>query len=135
MKSPRSTSRMRAPLSASAYAMVPPPAPLPMMTTSKRSSGMDRCVDLVHQPLVHHGPFETHLRRPAVADGGNEIAIHRLIAADIAEARQQQPRQPAAPRQHEETVGFKRDDPLAAVKLGQAQPAQQRRDLPRIVES
>jgi hypothetical protein len=34
MKSPRSTTSRRAPVSASACAIVPPPAPVPMMMTS-----------------------------------------------------------------------------------------------------
>ena len=41
-----------------------------------------------------------------------EVAIHRLIAADVAEAGKDQPRQAAAAREDEQAVRLERDDAL-----------------------
>src|SRR6478735_1218355 len=102
MKSPRSTSRIFAPVGASSRARVPPPAPLPMMTMSKEQaigqSGHQavnrlRRVDLIHQLLIFHRPLEAHLRLRAALDRIAEVTIHRLVSADVAKAREDDARQ------------------------------------------
>src|SRR5688572_15502192 len=102
MKSPRSTIRIFAPEPASSRAMVPPPAPLPIMMMSKecigdRGSGVrdQGSVDLIHQFLILHGAFEAHLRGPAGEDRIAKILVHRLVAANVSKAGEHQARQPA----------------------------------------
>ncbi len=85
------------------------------------SGPLEAGVDLIHQALVLHGAFEAHLGRAAVADRATQVAIHRLVAADVAKARQEQPRPALAAGQHEGAVALERDDALAAEELRQAQ--------------
>src|SRR5262245_399873 len=110
--------RIRRPLEANARAMVPPPAPLPMMTTSYRSSDMDRSVDLVHQMLVVHGPLQAHLRNSAGLNRPREIAIHGAIAADVAEAWHDQARNAASADDDEQAIRLEGDDALPAEEFG-----------------
>src|SRR5258705_10392070 len=119
MKSPRSRIRMRAGLSASAWAIVPPPAPLPIIMMSYRSFRIDSVrrtrldaplgVDLIHEPLILEGALEAHLRRSVLSNRAQEITIHRPIPTNITESRHEHPRHPAAPDTDERAVRFELD--------------------------
>src|SRR5687768_9313526 len=113
MKSPRSMIRMRAWESASACAIVPPPAPLPMMTTSNGG------IDPVHQLLVLDRPFEAHFRLAAVQDRLVEIPIHRLVPTDVPDPWNDDTRQPPATDEHEGAIRLEGDDAIPAEDLGQ----------------
>ena len=60
---------------------------------------LDRGVDLVHQPLILDRSLEAHLRRAAFANRAEEVAIHRLIAAQVAEPGNDQLWQSVASRE------------------------------------
>src|SRR3712207_3636833 len=79
-QSPRSSTSTLASRPARARATVPPPAPLPTMTTSKCGSATGHLLD---QHVVGPRPLEAHLGLPAGADGGGEVTVHRLVAADV----------------------------------------------------
>src|SRR5688572_3189004 len=140
MKSPRSTIRIFAPLPASSRAMVPPPAPLPMMMMSNvftlSGSGLwaQGAVNAIHQLLIFDGALEAHLRRAAGRDRFTEIAIHRLVAANVAETGKDDARESLAAHQHHGAVRLEGDDALASHQLRQAQAFQHRRDLARVVQ-
>ena len=91
-------------------------------------------VDLIHQPLVVDGPLEAHLRLPAFAIDRGEVAIHRLVAADVPKAREIRRGSPLPRTEDEESVGFERDDAFAAEQLRQPEAAEERRNLARVVE-
>src|SRR5688500_10976434 len=85
----------------------------------------ERAVDPVHQRLVLDGALEAHLGLTSIPDRRVEIAVHRLVAADVLEAREQEARHAPAAGQHERAVGFEADDPAPAEQLRHAQTAQQ----------
>src|SRR5436190_15282461 len=126
--SPRSTTRMRALVPASACSMVPPPAPLPTMTTSNFSPAIGprhALVDLIHQPLILDGALEAHLGLPPGPDRGGKVAVHRAIPADVLQQPGNRDPAPSPPaHQHDRAVGLEGDDALAAIELRHAQAQQ-----------
>src|SRR5262245_53650280 len=79
--------------------------------------------------MILDGPLEAHLRRAPFTNGPDEIAVHRLVATDVPESWEHDPRQ-ATPAGHDHTaVRFECDDPLASEQLRRSQPAKQRRNL------
>src|SRR5689334_811424 len=77
--------------------------------------------------------LERHLRRRAIANRLDEVAVYRLVTADVAIAGEEEPGQTPAAREHEYAVRFERDDAITPIQLRQAQPAQQGGDLARVV--
>src|ERR671920_2514810 len=119
-QSPRSSTRTLASCPARARAIVPPPAPLPTMTTSKCGSATGH---LLHQHVVGPGALETHLGLSAGADGRGEVPVHRLVAADVAPGRGDDPRHGTAADHDRCAVGLEGDDAPPAVELRDPQPA------------
>src|SRR5262245_45996676 len=93
---------------------------------------MQARIDLVHEPLVFEGALEAHFGHAAVGDGPSEVPIHRLVAADVDETRQDEPRQTLPPRKNEDAVRFETDDALASVQLRNPESLPQRRYLARV---
>src|SRR5687768_14157460 len=63
-----------------------------------------------------------------------EVAVHRSIAADVAETRHHEPWNAAASGKDEQSIRFESDDAVAAVQLRQSQSSEKGRYLARIVQ-
>ena len=74
-------------------------------------------VDPIHQPLILHRALETHFRFAALLDRRSEVAIHRPIPADVADARHDHARPGPAANHDEGAVRFEGDDTVAAEQL------------------
>src|SRR5919107_2691685 len=105
-QSPRSSTSTLASRPARARAIVPPPAPLPTMTTSKCGSATGH---LLHEHVVGPRPLETHLGLSAGADGCGEVPVHRLVAADVPPGGGDDPRDAPAADDDGRTVGLEGD--------------------------
>src|ERR1700712_672046 len=122
-QSPRSSRRIRASLPARARAIVPPPAPLPMITMSKWLSVTD---DLFHQPMIVQCAFETHLRLTPRPDCGREVLVHRTISADVTPAGVDDAGNAAVVQHDCAAVGLESDHSTPTVEFRDAHAAHQR---------
>src|SRR3712207_818662 len=105
-QSPRSSTSTLASRPARARAIVPPPAPLPTMTTSKCGSAMGRLLD---QHVVGPRSLEAHLGLSAGADRGGEVAVHRLVATDVPPRGRHGAGYDAGAREDDRAVGLEGD--------------------------
>src|SRR5579862_6011547 len=84
--------------------------------------------------MILASPLEAHFGRGAGPDGRDEVAVHRLVTAHVAEAGQENPGRPAAAGRDKQAIRFEGNHALAAENLGPPQTAEQRWNLARVVE-